>query len=128
MPAPRQHDDPGAGFAVPRMSRQVAEYERTADSGGWHDEVGCLVLAAGGIGWVAMYSKTLAVAPGAIIFALATVVAVTVWLNGHRQGRHKQALREEARAYARDLKRAQDAGAVTPELSPPLQALLDDPQ
>jgi hypothetical protein len=54
---------------------------------GWHDEVGFLVLAAGGIAWVALCSSDGEVVPGLVVFVLGAVVAVSIWLAGYRRGK-----------------------------------------
>ncbi|MEV6284999.1 hypothetical protein [Kribbella sp. NPDC051770] len=56
---------------------------------GWHDELGFLTLAAGGIAWVALYSKDREVIPGLLLFLLGAIVALSIWLSGHRQGKAK---------------------------------------
>ncbi|MEW1682032.1 hypothetical protein [Streptomyces sp. NPDC093594] len=108
---------------MPPKPDAVVAYERIADDGGWHDEVGCLLLLAGVIGAaVAMTSGT-----SLGLAALALVpLAVVVWVKGHRQGTAKADLRTEAEAYARAVVAARAAGADTPDLSPQLRALLDD--
>ncbi|MGV9871178.1 hypothetical protein ACWDUG_00140 [Streptomyces cellulosae] len=113
---------PSAATA-PRKPAAVSEYERIADQGGWHDEVGWLMLFAGGIGPAVAVSSGEALG----LAALALVpLAVVVWITGHRQGSRKAGLRPEAEAYARAVVAARAAGAETPKLSPQLRALLDD--
>ncbi|MEU0909411.1 hypothetical protein [Streptomyces althioticus] len=125
--APVARSDEGTGtppaVTPPPKPAAVSEYERVADQGGWHDEVGWLLLFAGGIG------TGVAVSSGEPLglAALALVpLAVVVWLAGHRQGSRKAGLRPEAEAYARAVVAARAAGAETPDLSPRLRALLDD--
>ncbi|MET8895009.1 hypothetical protein [Streptomyces albogriseolus] len=109
--------------ALPPKPTVVSEYERIADQGGWHDEVGWLLLFAGGIGpAVAVNSgQPLGLAALALI-----PLAVVVWIAGRRQGSRKANLRPEAEAYTRAVVAARAAGADTPDLSPQLRALLDD--
>ncbi len=125
--APVERADEGTGtpptVTPPSKPEAVSEYERVADQGGWHDEVGWLLLFAGGIG------TGVAVSSGEPLglAALALVpLAVVVWVAGHRQGRRKADLRPDAEAYARAVVAARAAGAETPDLSPQLRALLDD--
>ncbi|MEU8732968.1 hypothetical protein AB0C68_26730 [Streptomyces tendae] len=111
-----------ASVAVPPKPWAVSHYEQTADAGGWHDEVGCLLVlaGAGGVTWA------VTVGTGVGYAALLLVpVAIWIWLAGRRQGREKSELREEALKYVKELEAAQAAGARVPELSPPLRALLD---
>lgn len=107
----------------PRKPAAVSEYERIADQGGWHDEVGWLLLFAGGIGPAVAVSSGEPL--GLAVLALVPL-AVVVWVAGHRQGSRKASLRPEAEAYARAVVEARAAGADTPDLSPQLRALLDD--
>ncbi|MGA4901375.1 hypothetical protein ACPCAJ_26875 [Streptomyces griseoincarnatus] len=125
--APVERADEGTGTppsaTLPPKPAAVSEYERVADQGGWHDEVGWLLLFAGGIG------TGVAVSSGEPLglAALALVpLAVVVWVAGHRQGSRKADLRPEAVAYARAVVAARAAGVETPDLSPQLRALLDD--
>ncbi|WP_203587629.1 hypothetical protein [Actinospica acidiphila] len=123
-PAERSDDSrtPSPATAPPKPAT-VSEYERIADQGGWHDEVGWLLLFAGGIG------AGVGVSSGEPLglAALALVpLAVVIWTAGHRQGRRKAGLRPEAEAYAQAVVEARSVGAQTPDLSPQLRALLDD--
>ncbi|GGL73568.1 hypothetical protein GCM10010129_16500 [Streptomyces fumigatiscleroticus] len=114
---------PGALPQVPPKPAAVEEYERIADAGGWHDETGCLLVlgGAGGAVWAATSDKPLGYA------ALVLVpLAVLVWLAGSRQGKEKQRLGAEAKAYVRAVSAAQAAGAQVPELSPALRKLLEE--
>ncbi|WP_432587879.1 hypothetical protein ABVG11_21670 [Streptomyces sp. HD1123-B1] len=111
---------------VPEKPRAVAEYERVADQGGWHDETGWLLLFAGGGAMLWAATELDSLLPGVLGLGICTALAVWVWTTGAAQGRHKDALREQARAYVRALKTAQAAGSVIPELSPQLRALIDD--
>ncbi|MDN3024808.1 hypothetical protein [Streptomyces sp. S.PB5] len=123
-PAARPQPCPHPGHAtVPPKPPAVAEYERIADSGGWHDEGGCLLILAGGIGAAWAWSETEPIGYGALA---AIPLAVIVWLAGSRQGKEKARLREEAMAYVRTVAAAQAAGAQVPELSPQLRKLLQD--
>ncbi|MEW1601401.1 hypothetical protein [Streptomyces sp. NPDC093808] len=124
-PAERSAEGTGTPSKVspPPKPAAVSEYERVADQGGWHDEVGWLLLFAGGIG------AAVAVSSGEPLglAALALVpLAVVVWVAGHRQGSRKAGLRPEAEAYARAVVAARAAGVETSDLSPQLRALLDD--
>ncbi len=107
---------------VPPKPWAVSYYEQTADAGGWHDEMGCLLIlaGAGGVTWAA----TVGTAAGYAALLLVPL-AIWVWLAGRRQGREKEELREEALKYVKELEAAQAAGARVPELSPQLRALLD---
>jgi hypothetical protein len=100
----------------------VLAYERVADEGGWHDEAGCLLFAAGGIG--AGWAWTEGGPLGGLAALLLVPLAVWTWVAGHRQGKRKEALRQEALAYVRAVAQAQAAGARVPELSPELRKLL----
>ncbi|MFE9704650.1 hypothetical protein [Streptomyces sp. NPDC005930] len=114
---------PPVSVPVPPKPLAVEDYEHMADTGGWHDEVGWLLMFAGVIG-VACASTT--DAPLGYGAACLVPTAVAVWLAGRRQGREKERLREEALNYVKALETAQAAGARVPELSPQLRALLDD--
>ncbi|QKV94371.1 hypothetical protein HUT19_23585 [Streptomyces sp. NA02950] len=114
------------GQRVPEKPRTVAEYERIADQGGWHDETGWLLLFAGGGGLLWAATELNSLLPGVLALGVCTALAVWVWTTGAAQGRHKDALRDQARAYVQTLMAAQAAGSVIPELSPQLQALIED--
>ncbi|MBL1095393.1 hypothetical protein [Streptomyces coffeae] len=122
-PAPAQPTD---GQRVPEKPGAVAEYERIADQGGWHDETGWLLLFAGGGGLLWAATELDSLLPGVLALGVCTALAVWVWTIGAAQGRHKDALRDQARSYVQALMAAQAAGSVIPELSPELQALIDD--
>ncbi|MFJ5779473.1 hypothetical protein [Streptomyces sp. NPDC093094] len=117
--APSGSDQP---VALPPKPAAVTQYEQMADSGSWHDETGCLLLLVGlaGAGWA--WSEEVPLAYG--LLALVPF-AIVIWLAGSRQGRKKQALREQAEAYVRTLTAAQAAGEQVPELSPALRKLLE---
>ncbi|CCK28226.1 putative membrane protein [Streptomyces davaonensis JCM 4913] len=114
---------PTQSTPTPPKPAGVAEYEQMADTGGWHDETGCLLLLVAliGAGWA--WAEKVPVAYG--LLALIPL-AIAIWLAGSRQGNKKQALREEAKAYVQALTAAQAAGARMPELSPELKKLLDE--
>ncbi|WP_239010889.1 hypothetical protein [Streptomyces sp. S-9] len=115
-------DDSPTVPPVPPKPEAVAAYERIAGEGGWHDEVGWLLLFAGGIGPAVAVSSDEPLG----LAALALVpLAVAVWIAGHRQGKQKAALRTEAEAYARGVVAARAAGAQAPELTPALRELLE---
>jgi len=106
---------------VPPKPPAVAEYERIADAGGWHDEAGCLLIFAGAIGAGWAWQETEPLGYGALALV---PLAVIVWLVGSRQGDEKTRLRAEATEYVRAIAAAQAAGARVPELSPQLRKLL----
>jgi hypothetical protein len=103
------------------MPSAVLAYERFADTGGWHDEAGWLLLAAGGIGAGWAWSEG---RPAGLAALLLVPLAVWTWLAGHRQGKEKERLRQEALAYVRAVAEAQAAGARVQELSPVVRRLL----
>ncbi|MGW5637094.1 hypothetical protein [Streptomyces sp. NPDC003832] len=117
--APAEPDRP---ITVPPKPATVTRYEDMAESGGWHDETGCLLLIVGlvGAGWA--WGEEVPLAYGALALV---PLAVAVWLTGRRQGNEKRALRVEAEAYVRTLAAAQAAGERVPELSPALRKLLE---
>lgn len=131
-PAPVAGGAPGAFGApvppaaahvpVPPKPAAVTEYERIADSGGWHDETGCLLIlaAGGGVLWASTDGTPLGYGALALI-----PLAIVVWLAGRSQGNEKARLRAEAVAYVQAVAAAQAAGAQVPELSPVLRKLLD---
>jgi hypothetical protein len=122
-PAPLpQERVPSTSVVVPPKPAAVAEYERIANAGGWHDETGCLLVlaGAGGAFWAATAGSTIGY--GALTLVPAAVI---VWLAGSRQGSEKERLRAEAIEYVRAVTSAQEAGAQVPELSPVLRKLLD---
>nr|WP_079083098.1 hypothetical protein [Streptomyces antibioticus] len=106
---------------VPPKPPAVAEYERIADAGGWHDEAGCLLIFAGAIGAGWAWQETEPLGYGALALV---PLAIIVWLVGSRQGDEKTRLRAEATEYVRAIAAAQAAGAQVPELSPQLRKLL----
>jgi hypothetical protein len=120
--APSTSAPASAAAPVPPKPSAVAYYEHMADAGGWHDEVGCLLVlaGAGGVLWAATQGTP--VGYGALLLV---PVAILVWLAGRRQGREKEELRKEALEYVKALEAAQAAGARVPELSPQLRALVD---
>ncbi|MEU8824220.1 hypothetical protein [Streptomyces sp. NPDC048636] len=115
----------GPSVSVPEKPHAVAEYERVADQGGWHDETGWLLLFAGGGGMLWAATNLDSLLPGVLALGVCTALAVWVWTTGAAQGRHKDALREQARRHVRALMAAQAAGSVIPELSPQLKALIE---
>ncbi|MFE5599909.1 hypothetical protein ACFQ8O_12055 [Streptomyces coelicoflavus] len=124
-PAPEVTPEPPAPapvVSVPPKPSKVEDYERMADVGGWHDETGCLLIFAGAIGTAWAYTDG---SPVGYATVFLVPVAVFIWLAGSRQGREKNALREEALKYIKALEEAQAAGAHVPELSPQLRALVD---
>ncbi|MFJ3665772.1 hypothetical protein ACIPSE_04890 [Streptomyces sp. NPDC090106] len=119
--APAAPVDSASAVPVPPKPAAVAEYERVADTGGWHDEAGCLLVIAGviGAGWA--WSETEPLGYGALALI---PLAIVVWLIGSNQGGEKARLRAEATEYVKAITAAQAAGAQVPELSPQLQKLL----
>ncbi|WP_404815684.1 hypothetical protein [Streptomyces thermolineatus] len=115
------HARSGVVPAVPPKPAEVAEYERLASGGGWHDEAGWVLLAAGAVavGWAVLERE-----PVGYAGVLLGVLGVWVWLAGAARGRRERRLREHAVAYVRRLWEAQRAGAAVPELSAPLLELL----
>ncbi|MBA2944941.1 hypothetical protein [Streptomyces himalayensis] len=123
--APRQPwsaDGAGTAPPLPAKPAAVAEYERIADRGGWHDEAGGALILAGAIGVFYAVVKDMPVAYAA---ALLVVLGIWTWVAGHRLGKRQMALSAEARRYVDQLTEAQAAGAAVPELSPQLRKLLD---
>ncbi|MFI1963519.1 hypothetical protein ACH429_05160 [Streptomyces pathocidini] len=121
-----QHAGQSSHAAVPPPPAKpagVAEYERVADRGGWHDEVGWLCVIAAGVGVTLAAVRDQPEAYAALLFA---PLAAAVWITGYREGRRKRALEAEARAYVNELSAAQPTGAALPELSPQLRRLFDD--
>ncbi|MDT9700823.1 hypothetical protein [Streptomyces sp. P17] len=120
---PKVEAAPSRPADVAAKPAAVLRYEETADTGGWHDETGCLLLLAGliGAGWA--WSNEVPLAYG--LLALIPL-AIVVWMAGSRQGNEKQALRAEAEAYVRTVAAARAAGARGPELSPVLKKLLEE--
>ncbi|WP_306335034.1 hypothetical protein [Streptomyces sp. KL118A] len=112
------HVDPDTPIPVKKAA--VSQYEARADEGGWHDELGWILLFAGGIGIAWGYTQE---APVGYLAGALIPPAIVTWLAGSRQGDEKRALREEAVAYVRALAAAQAAGARVPELSPVLRKL-----
>ena len=47
----------GGALSVPRKPAAVIEYEAIAERGGWHDEIGFLLISAGGLGIVWAYAE-----------------------------------------------------------------------
>lgn len=111
--APVERSAAGTGtpptVTPPSKPDAVSEYERVADQGGWHDEVGWLLLFAGGIG------AAVAVSSGEPLgLAALTLVplAVVVWVAGHRQegarrtcGRRRRHTPERSRRPGRRARR-----------------------
>jgi hypothetical protein len=110
--------------AVPRKPFAVTEFEALADKGGWHDEIGFLLIlvAAIGAGWGYVDDKPV----GYLIAVVLAAVGIWVWLTGRAQGKLRECLREEAEEYVRRLTAAQAAGATIPALSPALTRLAAD--
>ncbi|MEV7075985.1 hypothetical protein [Streptomyces sp. NPDC093990] len=125
--APVRAPATGAGtapVAPPPKPAEVEEYERIADHGGWHDEAGWILVVAGAVGVGYAVVKDL---PAAYAAVLLVALGIWTWVAGHRLGKRQQKLSGEARRYLVELTRAQAAGAVVDELSPPLRKLLDRP-
>lgn len=114
----------GAPAPLPPKPQAVAEYERIADQGGSHDEIGCLLVIGAAVGVGTGFTKDMPVAFAAGILA---PIAIWFWVAGHRLGKRKRALEARAREYVQQLTAAQASGAVVPELSPQLRKLLDTP-
>jgi hypothetical protein len=119
---PRSAVGAGAAAPVPPKPAAVAEYERIAERGGWHDEAGWILIGAGAAGVVYAVVEDVPVAFAAAVFA---VLGVWAWVAGHRLGKRQRDLSAEARRYVARLAEAQAAGAVVPELSPPLRKFVD---
>lgn len=120
--AAHQSDASTTTLPVPPKPEAVTAYERIAEEGGWHDEAGCLLVAAGAGGAIWAVTSDAPVGYAALVLVPA---AVAVWLAGSRQGAEKRRLRAEAEAYVDAVAAAQATGAQTPDLSPALRALLD---
>ncbi|GAA2490742.1 hypothetical protein GCM10010406_28570 [Streptomyces thermolineatus] len=120
-PGHAAHAQSGAVPAAPPKPAEVAEYERLASGGGWHDEAGLLLFlaGAGAVGWAVLEHEPLGYA-GVLLGA----AGVWAWLAGAARGRRERRLREHAVAYVRQLWEAQRAGVTVPELSAPLLELL----
>lgn len=116
----------GGAATVPLPSKPdaVAEYERIAEHGGWHDEAGWILIGAGCVGVGYALVKDM---PAAFAAVVLVGLGVWAWVAGYRLGKRKGELGAEARRYVEQLTRAQAAGAVVPELSPQLRKLLESP-
>jgi hypothetical protein len=114
-PAPGQ-------LPLPPKPEGAQSYESIVGQGGWHDEVGWLLIIFGLIGTAYAFAQD---TPAAYAASLLFVLGVGTLLAGYRLGRTKGRLREHAVAYVQQLIAAQRAGAVIPELSPPLRELVD---
>lgn len=124
-PPPAPSAPRGAGdVRPPRKPAEVAAWERTADRGGWHDELGGLLALAGAGAAVWAYVEDQPVGYAGLFLGLAS--AITVWVLGHRQGVRKKRGRQAALHHLADLRAAQAAGAAVPELSPRLRRLLEE--
>ncbi|MGW6907677.1 hypothetical protein [Streptomyces sp. NPDC054940] len=119
---PRSPVGAGGAAPLPPKPTAVAEYERIAEQGGWHDEAGWLLVGAGaaGVGYAVVKDV-----PAAFAAVLLVGLGIWTWLAGHRLGRRQRELADEARRYLDQLTSAQAAGAVVPELSPQLRKLFD---
>lgn len=115
---------PATPVSVPPKPATVASYEAMADEGGWHDEAGCLLIAAGGGG--ALWAATSDAPVGYLAPVLLVPLAISVWVSGSRRGAEKERLRQAALAYVRQVAAAQAAGARVPELSPALRKLREE--
>ncbi|WP_344031415.1 hypothetical protein [Streptomyces luteireticuli] len=104
--------------AVPAKPAAVAEYERLAEKGGWHDELGWMLVLGGGVGCL-VADKPLGWAA-----LLSVPLGVWAWIAGHRLGKRQRELEERAREYVRELAVARAQGAATPELSRQLNRLI----
>ncbi|MEY6563403.1 hypothetical protein AB8B12_00235 [Streptomyces sp. PGLac3x] len=114
----------GAGdVPPPRKPAEVTEWERTADQGGWHDELGGLLALAGAGAAFWAYVEDQPVGYAGLVVGLAS--AITVWVLGHRQGVRKKRGRQAALRHLADVQAAQAAGAAVPALSPQLRRLLE---
>lgn len=116
------HSATGLSAGLPPKPEAVVEYERIADAGGWHDELGWILILAGGAGVGYGFVKDM---PAAFAAVVLVGFGVWAWLAGHRLGKRQRELGAEARRYVEQLTRAQAVGAVVPELSPQLRKLLD---
>ncbi|MEU8889126.1 hypothetical protein [Streptomyces sp. NPDC048442] len=107
---------------VPEKPYDVVRYESLGTEGGWHDEAGWLLVAAGGIAGVWAYSDGQPF--GYALIPVLVALGVLVWVAGRRQGVRHTALREAASKYVAEVTAAQRAGAPVPELSPELRKLI----
>lgn len=104
-PLPRETESspatPQSPPPIPKKPWVVTEYEALADKGGWHDEVGFLLLIAGGLSALWAYSGDTPF--GYFLCAVCAGSGIGVWLAGNRQGARREALRKEAAAYVEQL-------------------------
>ncbi|MER5352215.1 hypothetical protein ABT093_18045 [Kitasatospora sp. NPDC002551] len=97
----------------------IIRHNLLKDTGGWHDEVGGL-LVIGGVVAAAVLGSSMASPPesgqiaGLIAACLAVPLGILVWVAGFRQGRTKREALAHFAAYTALLELARDHGAAVP--------------
>jgi hypothetical protein len=97
-------------------ARVLAEHRRLKDSGGWHDELGA-VLVVGGLVGALILKGSLGSTPleagqvaGFAAACAAVPLGLLVWVLGSRSGSRKQQAAERFAAYGTLLRLAREAG------------------